>query len=251
MPRRMLLTFVFLGLSLPSVSAATTDDEFSHRAKWTEPNYAQTRRRMLAIIDAAESSVSSKDLARRQWPATEPAGGPAPFQRAIDTAALIYPAAEELVEFCEAPRDVQRLPTFSILQSETVPPMIRSNLRLLYGRWLARERLYDEAHEQLAGMSANDVLDPASLLFYQGVVFHRLLRKEEALAALEQLLSAGDNVPRRYRNVAALMKADIEPLEDESLDHIARRMHDVRRRLELGRAGKKVQIGRASCRERV
>ena len=131
------------------------------------------------------------------------------------------------------------MPRFDVLKSEKLSPMARNNLRLLFGRWLARERLYDEALEQLAGMSTGDVADPASLLFYQSVVYHRLLKKDEALAAIEQLLG-GTQVPLRYRTVAELMKADIEPLEDESLDHIARRMDDVRRRLDLGRAGKKV-----------
>ena len=33
------------------------------------------------------------------------------------------------------------------------------------------------------------------------------------------------------------MQADLDALKDESLDHIARRMDDIRRRLDLGRAG--------------
>jgi hypothetical protein len=37
------------------------------------------------------------------------------------------------------------------------------------------------------------------------------------------------------------MHADLEGLKDESLDHIARRMDDIRRRLDLGRAGPKVR----------
>ena len=37
------------------------------------------------------------------------------------------------------------------------------------------------------------------------------------------------------------MHQDLEGLDDDSLDHIARRMGDVRRRLDLGRGGKKVR----------
>ena len=42
-------------------------------------------------------------------------------------------------------------------------------------------------------------------------------------------------------SLARLMQADLEALKDESLDHIARRMDDIRRRLDLGRAGPKVR----------
>jgi hypothetical protein len=37
------------------------------------------------------------------------------------------------------------------------------------------------------------------------------------------------------------MRQDLAGLQDESLDHIARRMADVRRRLALGRSGERVQ----------
>jgi len=37
------------------------------------------------------------------------------------------------------------------------------------------------------------------------------------------------------------LQADLNSLEEETLDHIARRMEDVQRRLDLGRAGPKVR----------
>jgi hypothetical protein len=226
-----------------AVAAPTTllcDDDFSQRSAWQVPLYENTRRQVLAWIQAQEVAAAAKTRATQLWPEIEPAGAQPQLDRIAQTVAMLDDPARLLVEFCEQPRVSPTLPEFSVLKSEKVSPLIRNNLRLLYGRHLARERLYDEALLQLAGMSASDVVDPASLLFYQSVVYHRVLKKDEALASLEQLLSAGEHVPLRYRTVAELMKADIEPLEDESLDHIARRMHDVRRRLELGRAGKKV-----------
>jgi hypothetical protein len=39
-----------------------------------------------------------------------------------------------------------------------------------------------------------------------------------------------------------MIRQDLAGLKDESLDHISRRMNDVRRRLELGEAGKTVQV---------
>ncbi len=39
--------------------------------------------------------------------------------------------------------------------------------------------------------------------------------------------------------MARLIQSDLSPLVDDSLDHIARRLVDIRRRLDLGWAGKK------------
>lgn len=229
------------GSAAPQPACAESgDDEFAMRTAWQAPGYERIRRQVLAWTQAQTDDDEIANAAAQLWPAEQPEGGPPPHQRVVDTLARVDTTARELVEFCRRPRQSPQLPEFAILTSEKVSPLVRNNLRLLFGRWLARERLYDEAYEQLASMSAADVVDPASLLFYQAVVYHRLLKKEEALAALDLLLSVGQGVPTRYRTVATLMKADIEPLEDETLDHIARRMHDVHRRLDLGRAGKKV-----------
>ena len=124
----------------------------------------------------------------------------------------------------------------------TPPPAFeRNNLRLLYGRWLVQANLYDEALAQLQSLRPEDVVDPAGLLFYQSVVYHRLLKKEAGLEALLRLLEPGHEIPRRYQSVARLMQSDLAPLKDDSLDHIARRMEDIRRRLDLGRAGNQVR----------
>ncbi|HEV3005622.1 MAG TPA: hypothetical protein VGX78_14245, partial [Pirellulales bacterium] len=75
----------------------------------------------------------------------------------------------------------------------------------------------------------------------ESVAHHQLLHKDEGLAAIAKLLDDVADGRKRYQSLAALMQADLSKLEDESLDHIARRMDDIRRRLELGRAGKKVR----------
>ena len=235
---KALIFAILMGYVLNERSARS-DDEFAQRASWETPDYEKTRRKITAWIEAQQIDQEVKTRATRLWPVTERATGEQLLNRVTRTVAICDPATNPIVEFCNEPASGVEIPKFEVLKSEKLSPLARNNLQLLLGRWLAREQMYDEALEQLAGMSASDVVDPASLLFYQSVVYHRLLKKDEALATLDQLLS-GDDVPIRYRTVAELMKADIEPLEDESLDHIARRMGDVRRRLELGRAGKKV-----------
>ena len=119
--------------------------------------------------------------------------------------------------------------------------MFAANLRLLYARWLVHESLFDEAQEQLSGLAPADVVAPASLLFYQSVVYHALLNKESGLKSLGELLAGAEASPRRYVALARLMQEDLKGLQDDTLDHIARRMDDIRRRLDLGRAGPKVR----------
>ena len=125
--------------------------------------------------------------------------------------------------------------------SSSVPPLLGNNLRLLYARWLMDEALYDEASEQLKGLDASNVVAPALLLFCRGVAFHALLNKDSSLKSLDQLLQGAELSPKRYVAVARLMQEDLKNLQEEGLDHIARRMSDIRRRLDLGRAGSKVR----------
>jgi hypothetical protein len=79
------------------------------------------------------------------------------------------------------------------------------------------------------------------LLFYRAVAYHRIVDPDRADALVGQLLERSDDLPLRYQKLADLMQQDLAGLEDESLDHIARRMDDVRRRLDQGRAGERVQ----------
>ena len=105
------------------------------------------------------------------WPGW-PTRSPWPIQRAAERwfGSARQAAGEPLV-----------LPAQPWLADAKTPPLEAANLRLLYGRWLAQESLFDEAREQLARLQPDDVVAPASLLFYQGVVYHRLLDKEAGL----------------------------------------------------------------------
>ena len=142
---------------------------------------------------------------------------------------------------CSKPRQRGLLPPQDWLSDEATPPLVRNNLRLYYGRWLAHQFLYDESLAQISGLQAADVIDPATLLFYASVAHHRLLNKKEGLESISRLLSDVVAPPQRYVALAQLMHEDLKALNDDSLDHVSRRMDDVRRRLDLGRAGQKVR----------
>jgi DNA-binding transcriptional MerR regulator len=68
-----------------------------------------------------------------------------------------------------------------------------------------------------------------------------LLNKDAGLKAIQELLEEPEQSPRRYAAVAKLMQEDLRQLKEDSLDHIARRMDDIRRRLGLGRGDQKVR----------
>ena len=119
-----------------------------------------------------------------------------------------------------------------------------NNLKLLYGRWLAQHEYYDESLALIGELNPEDVVDPASLLFYQGVGHQRLLDKDPCLSALDKLLENEGEIPQRYETVAQLMQADLKPLKTDSLNEVSRLMDDIERRLGFGRAGKSSQEGR-------
>lgn len=236
--------------------------EFRAAASWQAPAAALVRTRTLAWVAERQPEPVLQAQVDALWPQPDPAlaaqqngeaqpagAGPAPvaptpedlLNRVAATFGIVAADAKALVDLCRRPRDRVVLPEFGFLTDDVTPAWERYNLRLIYGRWLAHERLYDESFAQLNGLQPDDVVDPAALLFYQGLVQHHLLQKDPAAATLQRLLERSDELPRRYASLAKLMLADMKDLEDDSLDHIARRMQDVERRLDLGRAGPKVR----------
>jgi tetratricopeptide (TPR) repeat protein len=147
----------------------------------------------------------------------------------------------ELTEFCAGVSKPGPLPEFAWLADSATPQLVRNNLRLYLARWLVQQGYYDEALSWTEGLDTGDVVAPEALLFYRAVAHHRLLQLEKADAALSQLLEREDDLPTRYQKLAGLMQQDLAALDAESLDHIARRMDDIRRRLAQGRTGKRVQ----------
>ncbi|MBM4091617.1 MAG: hypothetical protein FJ276_19645, partial [Planctomycetes bacterium] len=213
-------------------------DDLAQKATWSIPSHEDVR----AILEAWLQSVKLDEQTRAKAAATWTAGGdPVPPSRLLDqvaeTLALADPAATEIVDFCRSAAAVLSPPEFVILKDDGRPSWVRSNLRLLYGRWLAQHRFYDEAIDVLSDLRTEDVVDPAALLFYQGACYYRLLDKNRCLPVLARLLENEPAIPRRFATLSQLMRADLEPLETDSLDEIARMMDEVTRRLALHRAG--------------
>jgi hypothetical protein len=167
-----------------------------------------------------------------------------PAQRAETLLRAFYLAdadVRELVDACSS-GDAQLLSRdFAVLSSRRDEPVLTNNVRAFYARFLATASLYEEALVVYQDVDAAQLADPAAALFYRAVCEHALLMKEAGLGTLARLLDETEGVPTRYRALGELMKADLEKLEEKSLGEVARQMSDVRRRLNLGRAGEKVQ----------
>jgi hypothetical protein len=209
---------------------------------WRPPQAEKVKADALAWLDAKKADAAARAKAAALWSnLPSPAGEDDLLARLAQTFALADANAAHLVSLCSSPRRPGPLAEQAWLREPGLPPLVAANLRLLYARWLVHQSLFDEAREQLAGLTPLQVVAPASLLFYQGVVDHALLNKDSGLKAIDELLGGADASPRRYVALARLMQEDLKGLEEDSLDHISRRMDDVRRRLNLGRAGPKVR----------
>ena len=209
------------------------------QASWSVPQVAEVKQQLETWLTERKVAADLRTSVLKQW--NESAQGEELLRSVANSIAQVDADAKTLVSLCEQPPAANLPATFKILTAENTPAWVRANLRLLCGVWLARHDRYDEAAEHLAGLQPEEVVDPAGLLFYQAVTAHRLLKKDECLPLIKRLLENKNALPQRFVTVAKLMQQDIAPLEPDSLDEISRLMDDVRRRLDLGRAGKKVR----------
>lgn len=243
--RTILLVALMLASFAGQAMAATPEapfDPFAKAPTVSAPSVAEVRDQVLMWLDSREVESLLRRSIHAAWHNDEAlATVEARLDLLSQTFALVDDRARALLDLCSKPRDRVVLPSQEWLFDRDTPSLMRDNLRLIYGRWLSHELLYDESVDQLGGIAADDVVDPATLLFYQSVGYHRLLSKNDGLKSIRQLLDDVSDSPVRYKAVAALMLDDLSALEDDSLDHISRRMDDIRRRLELGRAGNKVR----------
>ena len=228
-----------MGIALLSARAA---DELEKRATWSIPATADVKAKLDDYLAGKTLDETAKLKIDALWPdEATPLDGSELLDRLTASLAVVDPKAAQVVAACQLEIATLPPPKFEILGDESSPIFVRDNLRLLVGRWLASNHLVDESLEALKDAKPENVADPATLLFHQSVGYHRLLKKDECLAAVNKLLEREAELPRRYVTLAHLMEADIKPLKVDSLDEIARLMEDVRRRLALARAGKVVR----------
>jgi hypothetical protein len=239
--RQRLAGLTLWAILIPAV-CIHADQDLSRRATWAQPAVEEVKTRVDEWLD---SLPPLDERTRRDvdviWLDSAGSSNADALDKLASTASLLDDAARDLVMACRNEQRPLSLPLFPILKDDTVPDLLRNNLRLLYGRWLVGQQLYDEALQQLESLEPADVVDPAALLFYRSAAYHRLLSKEKGLASIARLLENEPTIPRRYATVAQLMDADLRPLETDSLDEISRLMDNITVRLGHGRAGKRVR----------
>lgn len=240
-----LLAFALVALSFAfaasRLSVSLADDEFSAEPTWEQVDVD-------AVSDEFEDYLSSADVdsehqaaAREAWRSKDGAVGSDVLDRLAASVAKADDRVATLVDYCMGVSKPGVLPEFAWLADSDTPVLVRHNMRLYLARWLVQQGYYDEAIAWTDGLETDDVVLPESLLFYRAIAYQRLVQPEKADDAISQLLERENDLPMRYQKLADLMRQDLTGLEDESLDHIARRMEDVRRRLAQGRTGEGVQ----------
>lgn len=163
------------------------------------------------------------------------------LDKVVATYALIDPKADAFVKSCTLLEAPLIAPEPEFLKEVPADDFFARHLKLYYGRYLTERRMYDEGLSTLAGLDAKKLIDPAICFFFRAVCEHQLLKKDEALASVKTLLKNTEAVPASYVTVATLMQYELEGLNEKTLGHIARKMTDSERRLDLGRAGERVQ----------
>ncbi len=236
----MLVATVVAGFASGVLQAS--DNPLEKQATWQQPSVPAVKAQIDQWLATRQADEATQAAVEDLWSeATTMSEHVDILGRVAATIRLVEPSARPLVDFCNREDPVFLPPEFEILQAPESTPLVQNNLLLFYGRWLAQRKYYDECLARIGDLQPDDVVDPASLLFYQAVCHHRLLNKDQCLAGVERLLENEDAIPKRYETLAMLMEADMSPLKTDSLDEVARLMDDVQRRLDLGRAGKRVR----------
>lgn len=240
--RVRVLPFASTALLLVVASISLAQDSLEKTATWTIPTTADVKARLDNYLATKTLDDETRLKIEVLWPdEAQPLDGGELLDRLTASLALVEPKAAEVARACRDGSFLLTPPTFAGLTDEALPALVRDNLKLLVGRWLAQRDLVDESLDVLKDVGTDEVADPATLLFYQAMGHHRLLKKDDCLTTVSKLLERQTKLPRRYVTLARLMEADIKPLKEDSLDEIARMMDDIRRRLALSRAGKVVR----------
>lgn len=216
---------------------ATHFENKSHRDQREGP-----RQQVLQWLRSQPLENRKREALEALWPQSiEMEQAQKSLDRLAQMFALMDFRAEQLLAVCYGTAHSETAVDASWLQETDVAPWMRNHLQLIYGRWLIHQGLYDESLMWLESLQPDDVVDGATLLFYQAIAHYKLLNLQKGQRALTDLLGQQSRLPRRYRQLGQLMTNDLKELNVDSLDHIARRMDDIERRLHLGRTGTKVR----------
>jgi tetratricopeptide (TPR) repeat protein len=240
MTRLLLTAIVVAGLAGETATlAATTDEvELARQPSWAIPEVGAFHGPIaawLAELAPDAAPPGTVDRLRDEWRKPTAATAPADLlDTLMETAATVDAGARDLRSRAGSADDLTT--PLAALDRTGLPPFLRDAIRLWLGRELVRQERFDEALPLLTNLDVATSVDPAALLFHRAACQHWLLDADGALESLDRLLEREAEIPVRYARLARLLRSDAAALEADSLDHIARRMRDVTRRLDHGRA---------------
>lgn len=232
--------FVVITIVLPLLAATHAAGDFPSQSSWQPVSTAAIETQLESYLKTANVAPHRQAAAREAWRTHDDPEGEL-LDRLASALAKADDRVAELIEYCQDVVHAGPVPEFAWLADSETPVLVRHNMRLYLARWLVQQAYYDEALAWTDGLRTDDVVSPAALLFYRAVAHHRLVQPDQADNVLGQLLEPEVKLPVRYQKLAELMRQDLATLHDDSLDHIARRMEDIRRRLAQGRSGERVQ----------
>lgn len=238
---RPTLRFSGIPVLLAAVLAGAVrgEGDLDRPASWSPPAPAAIRERMVAWIDSRSADAASRARARKPWEWQADAAVPADL---LDAATASIAAVDPRVAALQA--DLSADTSWLLDASpaaDGADAFARDAVRLWVARQLVRQHRFDEALPLLEGLDVRGAIDPAAVLFHRAACRAWLLQGDAAIDDIDRLLERAGEIPVRYERTARLLRADMAALEDESLDHIARRMRDITRRLDLGHAGPKTR----------
>ena len=224
-----------------TTSLAAGEDALARRATWQEPTYDEVEMQIREWLDGLDVPSDMRGELDRVWSDNRERTARAAVNAILQTAAMVDPRAKDLWQLVRQTKPSESSPDLSLFDDPRLPGVVRHNLRLAYGIWLANTRLYDESLEILGKLELEQAADPGALLFYRGANNYRLRQREPGIQALGQLLERESEIPVRFARVAKLMKSELEALKPDSLDEVAKLMDSIHVRLDHGRAGKRVR----------
>src|SRR5262245_52264290 len=135
------LTILIAGLMLLGLCAIGQDD-LERRASWSIPTTAEVKARLDDYLSTKTLDETARLKIEALWPDdAELLDGGELLDRLTASLAVVEPKAAEVVRACRENSFLLTPPSFPGLSDESLPALVRDNLRLLVGRWLAQRDL--------------------------------------------------------------------------------------------------------------
>lgn len=221
-------------------SATAIENKNSDQIAFARMPASQIRSELTAWLVAANADKTGIDRILHSWSDDNQLAqlsGEELLDLLMESFSLVDSAAQQVVQEATGAAPSQEL-IFDGIRSE---PIYRNQVQLFRARWLTQHKYFDEALPLFDGLSPDDVIDPASLLFYRAVCQSQLLQRQNAIDSINLLLHNTLDVPHRFEVVAQMLLKELSDQKDDGMDQVARLMKDVERRLELGRPGEETQ----------